>query len=563
MKIQSISTSINTLSGGVDSLSGKIEGLADSLSEAIEGLVVEEPVVEEEDVELIIGTTRNVGGVMTPTWVTGEMAVVVDQLFEGLVQYRPGTNELEPILAESYETEDAQSWTFHLRKGIKFHDGTSFDATAVKDHFDRSFETEAGLTYLYTRFLLEDSRENPSVVVIDDYTVEFNLQVPHNGWPKILANFAAFIESPTSVETYGLEGMNEHPTGTGPFKFVSQKLEDNVIVEANQDWWRLDPSIAGDAYAGIDEIQIDRVKYQKLADASTLRFATEIGQIDIAKGDFNPDDFADLLANPDLLAIDRGAAEGMRYAIFQGNPSFETFQSKTMRQAFAYAIDVDLIIESVFKGYASRAQSYMPVEYEEYKDVYPYEYNPEKAKELIAAAGFETPVKIEVHWSTEYGSTERDVISIIKTSAAEAGFDVDTSNSWERASFREMKGAHAMEVSLWRWSADYFDHDAWTTPFMSSTGSKNRDYELYNTDFGRDIGADYVDALVIEAIGTADPDRKMEVLHEIQDLHGEYLPEFFLWRPKKFSFVSKEFQDVLWGPIGHYDFDYWMASKTK
>jgi peptide/nickel transport system substrate-binding protein len=483
-------------------------------------------------------------------------------MFEGLVQYIPGTTQLEPVLATNLgETTDSQKWTYYLRRGIKFHDGTDFDAHAVKAHFDNAYETMAGLTYLFSDSLLDDSRTTSSVVVIDDYTIEFNLNYPSNIWPDILANFACFIESPASVEKYGVEGISDNPVGTGPFKFVRKTIGEEFVMEANQDWWRL-TSTAADARIAQSKIAVTKLIFKRVSDPSTLRFAIETGSIDVAHQKFNPTDYPDLLAIPSIQEHDTGSVSKLRMLIFQGNPKFTTFQDKRMRQAFSHAIDYELIIESVFGGLAERVYSYLPPEYQQYKAAATYKYDPDKAKELIEAAGFDTPVKVKLYWTpSHYGETERDVVTIIKASALAAGFDVDISDGPDYQTFRSYREPDIMEMSLWGWSSDYVDQDAFTNPFVFSEGWTAGQFDTHMSDFATMI--DIIDPLVIEAQSTPDPIRKKEIVFELQDIWAEWVPQVFMWRTKLYSFTRSNVQGVVFGPVGAYDVQFYGAYKTE
>lgn len=578
------------LKGNISELRGKIEGLDDTLGElasaefelasavvdigkavgeygesisAIEERLKEiekaEPTPIKEEITLIVGTQIPVAGPISPIW--GRLGsgpdAISTQVFEGLVQMEPGTTKLVPVLAKNLgETTDAITWTFYLREGIKFHDGTKFDAQAVKFHFDNCMEIKAGTSYLFTDTLLNHTD------VIDDYTVRLVLNYPSNVFPKILSTFMAFIESPASVEKYGIEGINDHPIGTGPFKFVSQKLGEGVVLEANQDWWRLNPKIAEDAYVRKDKLDIDRLVFKIIPDPGVLRMALETGVIDVGFREFRPVDYPDLLSNPDLSAYNVEATSPMYYIVFDGNGTvFPTFHSKEMRQALSYAIDYDMIIQAVFGGLAKRLDSFIHPELPEYEAVATYSYNPEKAKELIEEAGFETPVRFEMWIAPDrYGPSMRDIATIIQSSASKAGFDVVIKET-DYSTFKSYKRQSVMESMLRFFTMDYPDSDNYAVAFMRSTSGRIEDCEMYLSDLSE--VKDKVDSLVFEEQSTPDLTKKTAALKELQEIWAEYLPEIFLLRPKEYFFSQKNVEGMIFAAVNVDEIAWWPTTKTQ
>ena len=171
----------------------------------------------------------------------GESFKVCENIYDTLVQYQDESTEVEPALAESWESsEDALTWTFHLRKGVEFHDGTDFNADAVLFSLNRQHDPNhpfhnVGGTPIYWSYTgLADIVEK--IVALDNYTVQITLNQPYAPFIATLAMGPFAIVSPSAVKKWG-EDYTNHPVGTGAFKFVRWDRGDKVVLEVNKDYW--------------------------------------------------------------------------------------------------------------------------------------------------------------------------------------------------------------------------------------------------------------------------------------------------------------------------------------
>ncbi len=490
----------------------------------------------EGEVKFTVGTTFEIGRVVHPLTVHGGDDPIVNQIFEGLYGYVEDTLELEPVLASDIPTisSDGLEVTIPLREDVMFHDGTPFNASAVDYYFDLIFTHGAGITYIYTEGLVNHTE------VVSEYSVKFVLNDPNSDFLDTLCNIAGFIPSPTAIETFGVENVNDHPVGTGPFRFVSKIVDTEVVLEDNPNWWGLD--------AG-EEITLDEVVFVQLSDAATLKLAIEDGTIDTTDGRFNLADYSSLLQNSDLITHDVSASASRRWLTFNMNDSiWDVFPDKTMRQAFAYAIPYDEIIATGLGGLGERQYSFLPPEYQGYKAVFDYDYNATKALELIADAGHTTPVEVTLHITpTHYGSAEPDIATLIQSYAEDAGFDV-TIVQEEYAAYKDSyKQSAAQEMNLWAWSANYPSTDDWASQFIASTG--------WGPGFSHVMGGDmaglypYVDNLVAEAAATTNSTRKVEILEELQDIWAEWVPNIFVWRETRYQFSRGNVEGLTYGAV--------------
>ena len=336
----------------------------------------------------------------------GESIQRMDNIFEGLVEYKSGSTEIQPCLATSWETsEDGKEITFKLRRGVKFHDGTAFNADAVVFSFARQYDTnhpynERG-EWAYWGYMFGDVDK---MVKIDDYTVKLVLKRINASIMTSLAMFTVNIVSPTNAEKWGADAF-KNPAGTGPFKFVEWVKDDHITLEANDNYWREKP-------------KLDRVIFRVIPDASARLMALEVGEVHGIEYP-DPAHFDKIRANADLkLLTEPGMNVGYMamntgYGYEDANANavrdsdepwvktpgyFEPLTKKGVRQAINYAIDKQAIVDDLYMGTAIVAKNGMPpfmLGYNDYVEDYPYD--PQKAKRLLAEAGYPDGFEVTLH----------------------------------------------------------------------------------------------------------------------------------------------------------------------
>ena len=194
---------------------------------------------------------------------------ILMNVYDGLVRYKDGTLEVEPALATSWEiSEDGTVYTFTLREGVKFHDGSDFNAEVVKFNFDRMLKEDhpfhnTGPFPLSFFFSSVESTE-----VVDDLTVRFTLNAPYAPFLSNLAYPTGLIVSPAAVEANGKD-FGRNPVGTGPFRFVKWTSGDRIVVERNPDYW------------AADEVSLDRITFRILPDTQTRFASLQSGEVDV------------------------------------------------------------------------------------------------------------------------------------------------------------------------------------------------------------------------------------------------------------------------------------------
>lgn len=313
---------------------------------------------------------------------------------ESLVRLRNG-GVVEPLLATGWEiAPDGNSVTLTLRQGVKFHDGTDFNAAAVKWNLD--LEIEAG-----------KARDWESVEVIDDYTVRINI----NGYKNtILTGFAATaaqIISPTAVEVNGLEWARWHPVGTGPFKFVEYERDAKLVYERNDNYWNEElPYLDGIEFVVIADETVRKIAFQK-GDIHTLRASGLTAQE---------------LKNAGYDYVTRS---GGTYVLIpdSGNPE-SPFANIRVRQAVSYAIDREALAEALGYGFASPAYQLYPGFTETaIPNLDIHEYNPDQARTLLTIAGYPDGFKTTIHAFIRV--VPRDFVMAIVNMLGEVGIEVE------------------------------------------------------------------------------------------------------------------------------------------
>ncbi len=326
---------------------------------------------------LIVGRGGDSVALDSGTVTDGESARVIGTIVDGLVELAGTSTEPIPWLAESWETEDSQTWIFNLRQGVTFHDGTPFNAEAVKWNMDRWRDPENewrfGRTFEYYDIEFGTDLAIEEVNVIDEYTVELKLAAPSGVLlSKLAMDFVFGMNSPTAVQEQGDVYGTPAGTavGTGRFKFVEWVPDDHITVERNDDWWG-------------DVAKLDRIIFRSIPDNSA-RFA-ELQAGTIHQADLAQTDLPVAVEDPNLVVYENPATS-TGYIAFQ--QCTEPFDKLEVRQAIAHAVNWDALIPAFYGEYGERAGSFQPPAIlGSNPDVLPYEYDPEKAKELLAAAG--------------------------------------------------------------------------------------------------------------------------------------------------------------------------------
>lgn len=409
----------------------------------------------------------------------GESFRVSRNIFEGLIGVEAGTADPAPLLAEDWaSSEDGMSHTFQLKEGVQFHDGTDFNSDAVCFNFERWFNWEGLATsptfaYYYGKLYqaFADDPENAvykSCTANGDHEVTIELNKPFAGFIAALSLPAFAMQSPTALEEYGADDVGgeegnpsmpeyatSHPTGTGPFEFVEWAPGEQVVLKAFDGYWG-------------EQGQITDIIFRVIDDPTARRQALESGAID-GYDLVGPAD-TQVLADAGYHMESRPPFTVLYLAFNQALPEL---QDVKVRQAISHAIDKDALINQVLPEGTQKATQFMPPVVNGYnEDVTTFEYDVEKAKSLLAEAGYDenNPLKLDFNYpvniSRPYMPTPEEIYTVLTTQLSEVGIELNPiTNEWGDY-INLTTGTADHGIHLLGWTGDYNDSDNFVGVFF-------------------------------------------------------------------------------------------------
>lgn len=443
---------------------------------------------------------------------------ILANVFDGLVRYRSGSLEIEPALATSWEVEDSgRRYVFHLRKGVRFHDGTAFDAEAVRFNFERMLDGEH--PYHDTgpfplAFFFEAIKK---IEVRDPHTAVLHLDEPFAPLISNLAYPTGFIVSPAAVKASG-KGFARQPVGTGPFRFQSWDSGIKVVVERNEAYWDGAPPLRA-------------VVFRPFVDANTRVMEMLSGGIDLMVE--VPADIVPVAREEANLRVHQQVGPHLWFLIL--NLREGPFTDKRMRQAVNYAVDKQGLVEKVLQGTATVAAGPVPRAFGWAYDesLEPYPHAPQKARQLIEAAG-RTGAKLTL-LATEGGSGMLEPIAMataIQADLAAVGLDV-TIESFEWNTYLDkvnggLEGQGDMAEMAW------MTNDPDTLPYLALRSQAWPEEGGFNSGYYENPE---VDRLVEVGRRTTDRAKRADIYKRIQRIVHEDAPWLFVasWRQNALS----------------------------
>ncbi len=479
----------------------------------------------------------------------------MDNIFECLVGFKPGTTEIQPWLATSWEiSSDGKEVIFYLRKGVKFHDGTDFNADAVVFSFARQYDSNNPY-YQYGEWqawkVLFGAIEK--VVKIDDYTVKFVLRRKNAVIITSLGMmYAVAIVSPTNAEKYK-EDSFKHPCGTGPFKFVEWVKDDHITLEANEDYWGEKP-------------RLNKLIFKVIPDPSVRLMVLEVGEIQGMEYP-NPSDFNRIKTNPQLklltgLGMNIGyVAINTGYGYKDDNKNgvrdpnepwmktpgyFEPLTKKKVRQAINMAIDKQSIVDNIFMGTAIKAKNGIPPFMLGYNDeVKDYPYDPERAKALLAEAGYPDGFEVTLYVmpvSRAYMFDPLKIGEAIQSYLAAVDIKVEFYQvDW--ATYLQEVAAGKHQICLLGTTGDTGDTDDFMSivyaPNSAAIGTASNQ-AFYNNE--------EVQNLISKSLQTYDKAKRAEYYKKVQEIIHEDAPWVYIAHANQNLVFSKTVHDFVISP---------------
>lgn len=442
-------------------------------------------------------------------------------LFDSLV-HRDQHFELQPCLAERWEIVDPQTYVFHLRQGVKFHNGQPLTSRDVKWTLDSLLtgKIRSSKAATYSRVT--------SIDVPDDATIIIHLKEPQ---ASLLWNLS---DGAIGIVPYGSgENFNLHPIGSGPFRFISATQDKNVVVERNPNYWA-------------DKAKLQRVEFKVIPDATTRALELRKHSADVAVNSLTADTVLVLQHDPGLEVIQ---SPGTIYAYLAMNLRDPLLKDVRVRQALAHAIDVQPIIKYLFRGQAQPAYSILPPEHWAYDgNVAQYPYDPAKARHILDAAGYKPKDGVRFHLTMKSSTDEttRLMAAVLQQQLRDVGIALDI-RTFEFATFFSDITKGAYQVYSMRWIGGNQDPDIFEYVFDSASFPPKRANRTFYSN-------PKVDALIREGRTTLDQEKRKAIYAEVQQIVAEELPYINLWYVDNVVVHAKRLRGIEVSPSGNYDF---------
>jgi len=425
---------------------------------------------------------------------------------KALVGMEPGTNKIIPAIAQSWEiSDDGLVYTFHIRPGVVFWDGTPCNANAVKWALERTIRLngpEGGV------FLIADVIKK--IEAVDELTVKITLNYPDATFLiRMTDNVIPSLIYAGAPENEFAQGRY---VGTGPYRIVEYVPDERVVLEAV-------PTYFGPAP------KTKRIVWVIYANEAALRAAVEAGDVDIAFRTFNPVDIVNLQKNPNLQVV-RGPSVSIRYLLF--NVTQPPVDNALVRQAIAYAVDRDAICERVFSGLNTPIYTMVPEGLPPAGSAIPVfpKRDLEKARALLRQAGYSeaNPLQVNLWYTpTHYGTTEADVAAVLKQAIEETGMVKVTIQSLEWAAYVQRMSQGGFDMFLLGWYPDYLEASNFLAPWTTESP------ESLGTFFNKHPRYPEYKELMTKALTTINEAERAKIYQEIQRMSAEDVPWIPLW----------------------------------
>jgi peptide/nickel transport system substrate-binding protein len=417
----------------------------------------------------------------------GESFRVTEQIFEGLIYLKPGTTKVKPRLAIKWKSANrGRRWTFWLRRGVKFHDGTAFNSAAVCANFNRWYNWSGAFqdpsATFYYQAIYGGFKHNEVSGLQPPLFRSCTARGPYKAIVKLRKTSGTFfpslvissfsMQSPRAMSRYGADQGElrngtfrptgtyafEHPTGTGPFKFKSWTVGQKLELERNNSYWG-------------QKAKLSRVIVQPISDATARLQALQnhdINAYDLAA----PQDIPTLSSNSSLKVIRRPAFNVAYVTIHQGTGPMRELK---VRQAVAYGLDRRAVVNQFYYGTGKVANEFIPPSLFGWTDkVQKYSYNPTKAKQLLNSSSCKVPCHIDFWYPTGVSRPYMpDPVRNFQGFAASlenSGFSVTPHSApWRPTYVGKVNEGSAGDLNLIGWTGDYGDPDNFVGTFFNPT----------------------------------------------------------------------------------------------
>ncbi|OOY26527.1 peptide ABC transporter substrate-binding protein [Thioclava sp. L04-15] len=440
---------------------------------------------------------------------------MIKSVFDGLMDYVPGTTELRPGLAESYEiSEDGTTFTFKLREGVKFHNGRAMTAEDVKYSLDRvtTPATQSPGAGFFGSIKGYDAMADGSatslegVTVVDPYTVKIELSRPDATFLHVMAlNFASVVPK-EAVDEFGAD-FGKHPVGTGAFKLADWTIGQKLVFEKNADYWR--PGVP----------YLDSITFEVGQEPIVALLRLQKGEVDVPGDGIPPAKFNEVMGNPDeAKQVVVGGQLHTGYITL--NVEMAPFDKVEVRQAINMAINKDRIVQMI-NGRATPATQPLPPSMPGYtKDYAGYPFDPAKAKEMLAEAGLPDGFETELYVMNTDPNPR--IAQAIQQDLAAIGVKADI-KALAQANVIEAGGTPKTAPMIWSggmaWIADFPDPSNFYGPILGCAGAVEGGWN-WSWYCNKDL-----DAMATEADSITDPAKQDERLQKWSDVYMKVMED--------------------------------------
>jgi len=437
---------------------------------------------------------------------------------------RDGRGRLRGHLAEAVDRPDELTWVAHLRRDVRFCDGTELRARDVVATYRSILDPDLGTI---KRLFLEPI---DSVSAPDPYTVVFSLKRPYAPFPEVLAGIG--IAPADALKTHGLS-FREHLCGSGPFVFDSMLSDEYVLLRRNEQW-----------FGG--EVPIPRLRFRIVPDATVRVLELLHGSADLSQNDIPPH-VVERLAQEPGLSVTTGESALVKYLAF--NLERPELADRRVRQAIAYAIERDDIIRYKLRGYATAARSFLLPSSWAYSDSGEhYRHDPARARALLDAAGYPEPgegePRLRLRYRTSMDQTAIDVARIFQRQLARVGIEVELqSNEWgvffasiKQGEF-DLYSLTAVGVTDPDWYRYVFHSDSFPPDGANRPRYRN----------------ERVDALLDLGRSASDRNERREAYREIQEITARDIPLLPLWYEHTVAVAAKDVRGFVPNPLADFN----------
>src|SRR6056297_381797 len=440
-------------------------------------------------------------------------------IFEALVSMDTDM-DVQPGLASSWEVENDTTWVFHLRKGVKFHNGDSFDAEDVK------FSIERAQNHPKSQFKSPVGQVD-SVEIRDDYTVAIKTTFPYPILPRKIGRI--LICSKDYVEANSDQHLQNNAVGTGPYQVTSWEKDEEMVLTAYEDYWGEKP-------------EVDKAILKPISNPATRVSSFLSGEVDILM-DLPVQDVERVEEAKGVKVVTR---PGLRLIFLGVNTQEGPFSKLKVRQAVYHAINEDAIVEHVMNGHAYKAGQFYPDTIFGYNpDVKRVPYDPEKAKQLLAEAGYPDGFTIQFDSSNDRYMNDGQIAQAVAIQLARVGINVELNVQTKSAHFDKVLSRNT-DFYLLGWSNSNGDGIQFLDGLLHSPEDSYGRFNLGN------YSNEEVDKLIEEAAKTLNDKKRSQImqeavkigmdevaylpLHYQQQLYG--LKENIAWTPRPDKYID-------------------------